>query len=269
MNWILIGLNWTVLLNCLEMTFVVIWRFINKTELNWNWLQKKEKLHLTVYFTFRIQIEVLSKIHLFFNNKFVSNCLRVKLWMFWSAPSLKPPASAVVFYLSCSTQGEVFPTQVCNYSCCQSIAKHVDHGPKPVTADAERTLSDPGIGLPIWRHFHLITTLTYRIQSMATMSVMSSGGRPTEVSTITIVTSPAWGMPAAPMLAAVAVMLENTGRVKFHQSGKQNIYADGGLVVWHLTWIKYTQSDLKRTLKRSGCYSNATTRPHDYKTNNF
>lgn len=42
---------------------------------------------------------------------------------------------------------------------------------------------------------------------MATISVMSSGGNPTDVSTITMVTSPACGIPAAPMLAAVAVML--------------------------------------------------------------
>ena len=35
MNWTLIGLNWTVLLKFLEMTFVLIWRYINKTELNW------------------------------------------------------------------------------------------------------------------------------------------------------------------------------------------------------------------------------------------
>lgn len=40
------------------------------------------------------------------------------------------------------------------------------------------------------------------------ISVMSSVGSPTDVSTMTMVTSPAWGMPAAPMLAAVAVMLE-------------------------------------------------------------
>lgn len=33
-------------------------------------------------------------------------------------------------------------------------------------------------------------------------------GSPTEVSTMTMVTSPAWGMPAAPMLAAVAVILQ-------------------------------------------------------------
>lgn len=50
--------------------------------------------------------------------------------------------------------------------------------------------------------------VTHRIQSMATMRVMSSGGRPTEVRTITMVTKPACGIPAAPILAAVAVMLQ-------------------------------------------------------------
>ena len=49
---------------------------------------------------------------------------------------------------------------------------------------------------------------TYRAQSTAMISVMSSVGRPTDVSTITIVTRPACGIPAAPMLAAVAVILE-------------------------------------------------------------
>ena len=34
MNLTLFCLNWTVSLKCLEMTFVVIWRLINKTELN-------------------------------------------------------------------------------------------------------------------------------------------------------------------------------------------------------------------------------------------
>ena len=40
------------------------------------------------------------------------------------------------------------------------------------------------------------------------ISVMSSVGRPTDVSTMTMVTRPAWGMPAAPTLAAVAVILQ-------------------------------------------------------------
>ena len=35
MNWIPVGLNWTILFKFLEMTFVVIWGYINKTELNW------------------------------------------------------------------------------------------------------------------------------------------------------------------------------------------------------------------------------------------
>jgi len=54
---------------------------------------------------------------------------------------------------------------------------------------------------------------------MATMSVMSSGGRPTDVSTITMVTRPAWGIPAAPMLAAVAVILDRTSRLAGRQRG--------------------------------------------------
>lgn len=58
---------------------------------------------------------------------------------------------------------------------------------------------------------------TYRNQSTAMISVMSSVGSPTDVSTITIVTSPAWGIPAAPMLAAVAVMLERTGKQSYQQ----------------------------------------------------
>lgn len=40
------------------------------------------------------------------------------------------------------------------------------------------------------------------------ISVMSSVGRPTDVRTMTMVTRPAWGMPAAPTLAAVAVILQ-------------------------------------------------------------
>lgn len=49
--------------------------------------------------------------------------------------------------------------------------------------------------------------MTHRNQSTAMMRVMSSVGSPTEVNTITMVTSPACGIPAAPILAAVAVML--------------------------------------------------------------
>lgn len=62
---------------------------------------------------------------------------------------------------------------------------------------------------------------THRAQSTAMMMVMSSVGNPTEVSTMTMVTSPAWGMPAAPMLAAVAVMLqEGWGEEEEKQKGQ-------------------------------------------------
>ena len=56
-------------------------------------------------------------------------------------------------------------------------------------------------------------TCTYKNQSMTRMSVMSSAGRPTALSTITKVTSPAWGTPAAPTLANVAVILEKKRKV--------------------------------------------------------
>ena len=49
---------------------------------------------------------------------------------------------------------------------------------------------------------------THRSQSTAIMSVTSSAGRPTAVRTITMVTKPALGTPAAPILASVAVTLE-------------------------------------------------------------
>lgn len=48
---------------------------------------------------------------------------------------------------------------------------------------------------------------THRMKSTAKIRAMSSVGKPTAVSTITKVTSPACGMPAAPILANVAVML--------------------------------------------------------------
>lgn len=49
--------------------------------------------------------------------------------------------------------------------------------------------------------------MTYKAQSTAKIREISSGGRPTVSSTITRVTRPAWGIAAAPILAAVAVIL--------------------------------------------------------------
>ncbi len=56
------------------------------------------------------------------------------------------------------------------------------------------------------------------------MRVMSSVGSPTDVNTITMVTRPACGIPAAPMLAAVAVILENMVNKSLHS--KQNVMKD-------------------------------------------
>ena len=49
---------------------------------------------------------------------------------------------------------------------------------------------------------------TYRNQSTAKIRLMSSAGSPTEVRTITMVTNPALGIDAAPILAHVAVTLK-------------------------------------------------------------
>lgn len=53
----------------------------------------------------------------------------------------------------------------------------------------------------------LLLWVTHRSQSTAMISVTSSAGSPTVSNTITIVTRPACGIPAAPILAAVAVIL--------------------------------------------------------------
>lgn len=66
------------------------------------------------------------------------------------------------------------------------------------------------------------------------MRLMSSVGSPTEVSTMTMVTSPAWGMPAAPMLAAVAVMLQSEKGVQPWLLD-QNARASGPAKVWGLS----------------------------------
>ncbi len=64
----------------------------------------------------------------------------------------------------------------------------------------------------------MIERKTYRAQSTAMIRVMSSVGRPTEVNTITMVTRPAWGIPAAPILAAVAVMLRQKRNIYYSQN---------------------------------------------------
>lgn len=54
---------------------------------------------------------------------------------------------------------------------------------------------------------------THKSQSTAMMLITSSAGNPTVSRTITIVTRPACGIPAAPTLAAVAVTLETKSQI--------------------------------------------------------
>lgn len=44
-----------------------------------------------------------------------------------------------VSYLSGSAEGKVFPTEVSDDSCRQSVAQDIDHGPKPVSVETGRT----------------------------------------------------------------------------------------------------------------------------------
>ena len=53
---------------------------------------------------------------------------------------------------------------------------------------------------------------------------------------MTMVTSPAWGMPAAPMLAAVAVMLQSEKGVQPWLLD-QNARASGPAKAWGLSWV--------------------------------
>lgn len=64
---------------------------------------------------------------------------------------------------------------------------------------------------------HQVKQCTYRIQSTAKISETSSGGSPTVSRTITNVTRPACGIPAAPIDAAVDVILkiDRTGYGKY------------------------------------------------------
>ena len=58
-----------------------------------------------------------------------------------------------------------------------------------------------------------IISTTYKNQSIAYMTSTPSVGSPTAVRTISIVTSPASGTPAAPIAAAVAVTLNTQQKV--------------------------------------------------------
>lgn len=59
---------------------------------------------------------------------------------------------------------------------------------------------------------------TYSSQSTATMRLMSETGRPTDVRTRIIITSPALGILAAPILARVAVRLHRAAYTIQHNT---------------------------------------------------
>lgn len=67
-----------------------------------------------------------------------------------------------------------------------------------------------GLAKLILTHWFMADYGTYRNQSTMTIRVLSSTGRPTAANTITMVMRPACGTPAAPMDAAVAVILKKT-----------------------------------------------------------
>lgn len=103
------------------------------------------------------------------------------------------------------------------HTCAQTIAHHVDHGtetiPKMNASDGIRSSSNT-IGVfavdslnKQTPHPPSCACPTYSSQSTAMMVTISSCGSPTVSRTITMVTRPACGIPAAPMLAAVAVKL--------------------------------------------------------------
>lgn len=70
------------------------------------------------------------------------------------------------------------------------------------------------------------------------MRLMSSTGRPTEVSTINIVTRPALGILAAPILAQVAVKLK-------HGSGRRVMFMYRENALW-TGWFQMTTINTSR-----------------------
>ena len=54
-NWIIFGLNWIVSLKCLEMTFVVIWRYINKM---YNNVRRKTNIQSNADDTFYFNVTI-------------------------------------------------------------------------------------------------------------------------------------------------------------------------------------------------------------------
>lgn len=99
-----------------------------------------------------------------------------------------------------------------NQNSTKSIAHHIDCCSKSVAIIENRYACDENARL-YGEKMNVFST--YRSQSTAMINEMSSDGKPTVSKTITIVTNPADGIPAAPIEAAVAVTLQRI-HTKFH-----------------------------------------------------
>lgn len=97
--------------------------------------------------------------------------------------------------------------QLLNDSCSISVAEDIDHGTESVSGTYDWALDGNFEGYGGGKHLKGCWKPTYSSQSTAIIRVTSLAGSPTAVKTITMVTSPALGTPAAPILATVAVML--------------------------------------------------------------
>lgn len=99
---------------------------------------------------------------------------------------------------------QVVSGHVLNHHCAHSITQNVDCCADSVPAKGKiEKLNEKSSFLGGDSE-----SISYRNQSTARINETSLAGNPTVSKTMTRVTKPAWGMPAAPIEAAVAVMLK-------------------------------------------------------------
>lgn len=91
--------------------------------------------------------------------------------------------------------------QMINKNGAERITHHIDCGTESISVMRKQRQGVKQMEMKS------MMTYTYKSQSTAIMRVMSLDGKPTVSKTMTIVTKPACGIPAAPIEAAVAVTL--------------------------------------------------------------
>lgn len=89
-----------------------------------------------------------------------------------------------------------------NQNGSQCIAHHVNCCSEAISENGKKKFD-----VQLKQCFELHSKGTHNNQSILIIMLMSSAGNPTVSNTMTIVTKPADGMPAAPIEAAVAVTL--------------------------------------------------------------